>query len=294
MSYQNQYGQQQYGQQQYGQQPYGQQQYGQQPYGQQQYGQQPYGQQPYGQQPYGQQQYTQNMNTSYQPPQGNYGSNATFVSTAPPKKEDRFKPSGYPNLWATILWLVCLGGFLFIFSFSFNGFKDVISRKEPSTTARINFELSAGDIAFSLGSVLGAGFVLSMLYFLAMLRFAGTLIKISMVASVIVNFLIAILLMYLQIYIAGVMMLLLAGLYAYFLYSWRYRIPFARAMLKTVTSITKRYPALLAVGVFGLILDMIFTALWLVTIIGLTFSQNSLQLSNNLLAFLYVYSVSTN
>lgn len=101
---------------QYGEQapPYGQQ-YGNQQYANQQYGnqyaqqQQPQFQQQYQQQPqqYQQQQNQQQQYQNQQQPKPQHSSLADLI----PKKDDRFKPSSYKDLWAAILFILTLLGF---------------------------------------------------------------------------------------------------------------------------------------------------------------------------------------
>jgi hypothetical protein len=113
-----------------------------------------------------------------------------------------------------------------------------------------------------------------------------------MVLSVIFNIIMAIAIYLLtQNIIGAVLMLVFALIYAYFLYSWRFRIPFAKVMLKTVTSITKRYPALFFIGVIGLILDVVFSGIWLLTVVGLMNSKQALNLSDNAVYAIFVYII---
>jgi hypothetical protein len=64
-------------------------------------------------------------------------------------------------------------------------------------------------------------------------------------------------------------------------------------MLKTVTSITKKYPALILVGVVGLIVQFAFVAWWLVTLMGLLRLSDDGQLSSGASYGLNVYIIFT-
>lgn len=145
-------------------------------YGSSQNGHGQYGQPAYGQQQqYGQ----QGMNTYYPPSQSfsqqpsyqeNYGSTDSFV----PKKGDRFKASGYPDAWATILWVVNLIGFGAVAAMSYKGLKNTLNGTTPttgSTGSSIEFNLSGADIAFGISSVVLTGFGLTVVYFLLMQKY---------------------------------------------------------------------------------------------------------------------------
>lgn len=212
MSYQAPYGQQPYAQAPYGQQPYGQQPYGQQP---QQYAQpQPYAQ--YPPQQYAPQQYPPQPSNQKPPMQNQNQSYDTLI----PKKEDRFKTSEYKDLWATILWVVFLIGFAGISYFSFKNAdfaaNSTSSSGNGTTKNAGTFKIESSDIGFVVAATAICGFVLSLLYFFAMQKFAGTLIKVTMVIAIVLNFVFAAIFFYLKAYIPAVMWLILALLYGNF------------------------------------------------------------------------------
>ena len=156
------YGQQPpYGQQQYGQQPpYAQQQYGQQNYGQQ-YGQPVYSQQP---QPY-QQQQGQVPYGKVEPHAALQGHSAnhsdhTFIA---PKKEDRFKTSGYKDLWALLLWIVSLVGFGVVAGISIKDLRVDLNGGSSATPV-----VAPADIGYLVAGTAVFGFILSTIYFYLM------------------------------------------------------------------------------------------------------------------------------
>lgn len=51
-------------------------------------------------------------------------------------------------------------------------------------------------------------------------------------------------------------------------FTWRDRIPFAAIMLETVTKLTKKYYGTIIMGLAGLIIQVGWTILWIVTLIG--------------------------
>ena len=281
MSYnnQNQYGQQpQYGQPQpqYGQPQYPQyQQYQQQPQ-YNQYQQQPYPTPvPYGKiEPHAA---IQNNNSINQ-------SGHTFVA---PKKEDRFKSKGYQDLWALLLWIASLIGFGVV---AYIAIKDL--RVDLSGGGSASPILAPADIGYLVAATAVVGFVLSLGYFYLMQNFASVLIKVSLVLVVVTNVIFAILLFALTAnIILPIIMLVLSAIYAWVFWSWRHRIPFATMMLQTISSITKKYPATLFVSVLGLIAQLAFMVLWVITNIGLFMLQRKQALSDGAQYGLWMYTV---
>ena len=64
-------------------------------------------------------------------------------------------------------------------------------------------------------------------------------------------------------------------------------------MLKAITSITKKYPATIGVGVGGLILQLAFSAWWIMTMIGLSNATSQKVLSSSGSYALFVYTLFT-
>ena len=68
--------------------------------------------------------------------------------------------------------------------------------------------------------------------------------------------------------------------------------PFAKLMLKTVTSVTAQYPATLFVGVVGLIIQSGYGALWIATLVGLFQHFENQRSSNGVRYVTVVFMVS--
>ncbi|KAJ3054888.1 putative choline transporter, neither null mutation nor overexpression affects choline transport [Rhizophlyctis rosea] len=276
--------QQQY--QQYPPQPYPQQgppnPYQQQPYAQPyapQYGQQQYGQPPpqqYGQPQYGQQQYGQPQFGQPAPEYNNHSSQQYLNAPVQVSSDTKFpKQSPWKDVWATILFLITLGGFAVCAYFGISSLSSA-TNNQPTTQRPNNPNQTAGfripgtaDIIGILFASVGTGLVLSLIYFLMMQKFAGKLIKITFILSILLTVAAAAFFFATGQFASGIIWLLFAGLYAFCYWGWRSRIPFAKIMLKTVTQITAKYPATLLVGVVGLLVQSAFGALWIATLIGL-------------------------
>jgi Plasma-membrane choline transporter len=253
-------------------------------YQQQQYGQQQYGQQQYGQQQYVQQQYTEQPAPNYQqqppvvynqqPAQYNNTGNTASIAALTPKKEDRFKPtSQYKDIWAALLYFACLIGFTVLSYYGINALSKQSSSKSTSTLPTSS--IPAGHIGGLLATSVVVGLILCVVYFMCMQRFAGKMIKISMVLTVLVNLAFAVFILFLRQFIFGIILLALAALWAWVFYSWRSRIPFAKLMLKTVTGVTARYKATFLTGLIGLLAGAAVAAWWLVSLVGVSVWQST-------------------
>ncbi|KAI9005314.1 plasma-membrane choline transporter-domain-containing protein [Gaertneriomyces semiglobifer] len=261
--------------------------------GQQQYGQAPYAQQPYAQpyapqqpyaQPYAQQPYAQGYPPPHQQQQQSYAIHPSFASNAQPpshppppmqggSSSDKInKEPKYKDLWAAILFGVCFAGFVVCAYFGIRDLKFADANEGSGDAPKKDGEFvvpPAKDIGGIMGATIGAGFVLSALYFVLMQKFAGKLIKVSLVFQIAVLIALAVYYFYIGATVAGIIWVVFAGLLAFFFWSWRDRIPFAKLMLKTVTKITRQFPATLLVGFIGLVVETAFSALWLATFAGL-------------------------
>jgi hypothetical protein len=203
-----------------------------------------------------------------------------------PKKEERFKSTRYKDVWASALWFLFLIGLAVITYFGSTRLRNLPS---PTSGDTGGFRISDSDIGISIASTVVTGFILSLLYFMAMQRFAGTLIKVTLVLAIAFNFVVAAVFFYLRQFTAAIVWLLFGAIYAWCYWSWRHRIPFAKIMLKTVTSITRQYPSLILLGVVGLIVQFLFLAWWLYTLLGMVKLTTDEQLSSGVSYGLMVY-----
>ncbi|KAI8895526.1 plasma-membrane choline transporter-domain-containing protein [Globomyces pollinis-pini] len=224
-----------------------------------------------------------------------------YISTRPsldsllPKKEDRFKPSQYKDVWALVLWVTCLLAFL---GFSAYSISNLVKNGEiGSSVGSVNLNASGKsnmEVQDAIGSLVLSiivGFVVSLLYFMAMQRFTGTLITVTLYFAIAMNFVMAAFFFVAGQPIMGAIMLVLAGIVAWCMWSWRHRIPFAKVMLKTVCSVTAKYPALIFVGVLGLIGQVVFLAVWVGGVVGLQDMIKRNLLSENAGYGLYLYLI---
>jgi len=294
------------GQSPYGQPPYGQPpMQGQPPYGQPPYGQPPYGQ--YDQQPPPQQGYVPPPTQPPQNPvpfnpgditeiemhdlnKTNLGnSDAALISVPPDGKKSKIefneKPQ-YQDIWAAIVYIctVLVTIFLACYTIPKLSTDDLFSNTNSTSTnnstkynnnngryRRKNDDdknnTSAADVIVMLSSGIISSFILTFIYMVLMQKFAGKMIKGTFILSIILNLIYAVISL-LASPVMGVIMLLFAIVYALCYFFWRKRIPFAKVMLKTVTAVTRKYPATIVVGFLGCVVASIWYCIISVTLVG--------------------------
>jgi hypothetical protein len=159
------------------------------------------------------------------------------------------KKNGYNDVWAAILFFLVLVGF------GVCAYLGIVTAAEEldKTTGGATLAISNTDITALVIISVGGGFFLSLIYFALMRKFAGTLIKIQAVLFIVAFVAYGAFLVYARQFIIGVIVLVIAAVVAYFLYSWRSRIPFAKIMLKSVLQVIQQYPSTVTVGVIGMV-----------------------------------------
>ncbi|KAF9139470.1 putative choline transporter, neither null mutation nor overexpression affects choline transport [Mortierella sp. GBA39] len=193
--------------------------------------------------------------------------------------DGKFTPdASYKDVWATVLFIGNLFGY---FGLTYYSAKHFISNPftvlEDGTSVPSNAFLA--DHAFVVLALTSLAFTFSLSYgyFVLIQRYTAALVKISWFFSVF--FTIAI----------GVFQILNGSLWGalsigvgvlcLFLYKyWASRMAFSVIVLETVTSVTRKYPATLAVAFSGLVLQIIWCAIW---IFGLTLNYQYFQTVSN-------------
>ncbi|CAG8519071.1 1862_t:CDS:2, partial [Scutellospora calospora] len=113
-----------------------------------------------------------------------------------------------------------------------------------------------------------AGILLSVIYLLLMQRFPQPLIKVTLVLSIAMYFVAAAIFFLDRSYFLSIIFVIFGILYLICAFSWRNRIPFAAIMLETVVSITRKYYGVIIMGFIGLIFQVGWSVLWLLSLIG--------------------------
>jgi len=311
----------------YGQ-PYG---YGQPPYGQQPYGQPPYGQpqmpmpNQYGQGYYQPPPPAQGYGYGQPPqpsPQDQKPTKTEIDMTSANKPDDgewkkskiefNDKPK-YQDLWAALLYVATVVVTLVLTFVSVKNMdvnKIYVKKTKPSSTKYSNsysnnyyykraFKLNTSNENPStpqyltlIASSLGSAVLLTLFYMMLVQKFTGKMIKGTFIISIILNFVYAIV-AFLASPIMGAVMLLFAGLYLLCYFFWRSRFPFAKVMLKTVCSVTKRFPATIFVGFLGCIISVVWCVVIMITLAATMSWPNNEKnpLNPNVAYVLYVFIV---
>ncbi|KAI8055007.1 plasma-membrane choline transporter-domain-containing protein [Syncephalis plumigaleata] len=216
--------------------------------------------------------------------QQQYQQNAYGASPPPPPPQQHhpqqsvpYNSGGYEkfstkvrfnDLWAAIFFLVHLIGFIVLAVFAIpKGFKSTTNGFAPSTKGG-NSHDDIVQLVVMMAVAAVIAFVLSMLYLLAMQRFAGPMIKITFILSILLYFVMAAILFIQKSPIGAIILVILGFLNMLMFWLWRSRIPFATVMLETVCSVTRKYGGTIGVSIGGLILQMAWIFLWLITAVG--------------------------
>jgi hypothetical protein len=209
-----------------------------------------------------------------------------------PKKEDRFASTKYKDVWAFLLWLITFFGFIAFQKFTIGHLYD-----EP-TTLQAEFEFPISHVYGLITTGLSIGFLSTTGYFIAMQKYTGKMIRFSLISSIGMQFIIAGLFFFYYLksgefeLLFGAGAFLFVGLFLVYAYQlWKVRIPFARIMLKTVTSITQMYPATLFTGVIGMVFQTGFVIWWLMSIVGLAVVSKRGLVEETTAKILLIYAV---
>ncbi|CAG8585462.1 15187_t:CDS:2 [Racocetra persica] len=193
----------------------------------------------------------------YQPPayeQGSFRGSIAEKWNPTPKFQGMY-------LWAFLLFLVHLAGFVIL---SYIGLKRLIdNNKLGGKSEFFNPEIIP---PFAISGV--AGLILSVVYLLLMQRFPQPLIKITLYLSIATYFIAAAFFFLSRLYIWAVIFVVFGILYLIAAFSWRNRIPFAAILLETVVSITRKYYGVVIMGFIGLILQVGWSVLWILSLLG--------------------------
>ncbi|CAG8704238.1 28180_t:CDS:2 [Dentiscutata erythropus] len=191
----------------------------------------------------------------YQPPAYDQGS---FRGSIAEKWNPKPK---FQDLWAFLLFLAHLVGFVVL---SIVGLKYLIS--QDGLKKGNSFFRPEIIPPFVISGLIGL--ILSVVYMLFMQRFPLPLIKVTLYLSIAMYFVAAAVFFLVRSYLLSVIFVVFGILYLIAAFSWRNRIPFAAIMLETVVSITRKYYGIIIMGFIGLIVQVGWSVLWILSLIG--------------------------
>ncbi|RUS13937.1 plasma-membrane choline transporter-domain-containing protein, partial [Endogone sp. FLAS-F59071] len=202
----------------------------------------------------------------YAPPQ--YATDPLLNAPRPGKVAENYNPRPkYNDVWATILFFVHLAGFVALSYFSIKTF--ILHNTTPAANGGVQSQFTLDGKAIALLAVcVVIGFALSIIYLLIMQRWPRAMIMISWIFSIVLYFVAAAFYAYLGSYIAAIIFVIFGIFYALAWFWWKSRIPFAVIMLETVTSVTRKYPGTVMVGIVGLIVQVAYSIWWVITVVG--------------------------
>ncbi|CAO3564408.1 unnamed protein product [Mortierella alpina] len=175
----------------------------------------------------------------------------------------KFNPKPkYNDLWALVLFLVQLAGFVVLSYFAIVQVKDSSSGR----TSNAGLFTTGGLITLFISIAVGA--IFSVAYFFLTQAFPRMVIKVTFAISIVLYFAVAAYYLYRRFFLVGIISMVFAVLYAMMWFWWKSRIPFATVMLQTVTSISKSYPATFVLALFGLFMQVVYSVYFMVVIAG--------------------------
>eukprot|EP00833_Pecoramyces_ruminatium_P003386 jgi/Orpsp1_1/1177418/evm.model.c7180000061385.1 len=130
-------------------------------------------------------------------------------------------------------------------SSSSTGYKTNSTKYKRSADGSSNADI----FVMLIASVVSAG-LMAFIYMVLMQRYAGKMIKGTLIMSIVLNLIYAVICILIHPIVGGIM-LLFALLYCLCWWFWKKRIPFAKVMLKTVVSVTRKFPATILTGFIG-------------------------------------------
>ncbi|CAG8720595.1 26169_t:CDS:2 [Gigaspora margarita] len=211
--------------------------------------------------------YSQPAQQQYYPPQ-----TGGYSPVPPPAYEqgsfrgsiaEKWNPKPkYQDLWAILLFLAHLVGFVIL---SYFGLKFLISQRALER----NDSFFRPEIIppFIISGVIGL--ILSVAYMFFMQRFPLPLIKVTLYLSIAMYFVAALVFFFFaRSFILAIIFVVFGILYLIAAFSWRNRIPFAAVMLETVVSITRKYYGIVVMGFIGLVIQVGWSVLWILSLIG--------------------------
>ncbi|KAG0264711.1 putative choline transporter, neither null mutation nor overexpression affects choline transport [Linnemannia exigua] len=211
----------------------------------------------------------QQQQPNYYAPQGQPMPPPTYDGSVNPDSglPTKFNPKPkYNDLWAAILFVIQLAGFIVLSYFSItNALKD---NRGPSGGSKALGSLFSTGGLITLCISVGVGAVFSVVYFFLTVAFPTFLIKATLLLSIILYLAVAAYYLYLRIWVIGIIALIFGVLYAFMWFAWKSRIPFASIMLRTVTSVSRDYPATYAVSVLGLVAQVAYSIYFLLVFAG--------------------------
>jgi len=176
----------------------------------------------------------------------------------------------YQDVWAAILYILVVIATIVIGVISIPNMEldlDEDSNKKGKNRKRSSDGSSIVDIFIMLGCSIVCSGLLTFVYLLLMQKFAGKMIIGTFIIAIILNLIYAVVTFFIN-PIMGAIMIFFALLYALCFFFWRSRIPFAKVMLTTVVTVTKKFPATIVFAFCGCVVAALWYAFISITVVA--------------------------
>ncbi|KKA29600.1 hypothetical protein TD95_005449 [Thielaviopsis punctulata] len=198
---------------------------------------------------------------SFYPPTNDNKDNYTF--------NDAFqvqKPK-WNDLWAGILFLAAMGGFVAISALSLKSFTDS-NQSDHGIYGGDSFGLNS-NTAIVFAFCLAMAFILGYAYIMAARTWPKQFIWVSGILNIALAIATGVYYIWAGTTYAGVVFLVFGVLLIFFFLSWRKRIPFSAFMLRAAIDVAKKYGHVWLVSFLGGVVGLAFGAWFSVTLVGL-------------------------
>ncbi|KAF9999492.1 putative choline transporter, neither null mutation nor overexpression affects choline transport [Entomortierella chlamydospora] len=171
------------------------------------------------------------------------------------------------DVWASVLFAFNAVAFAGLNFYSFKSYANNLANPftvlEDGSTVATNAFAVDHSLAFLALTSVAITFGLSFAYFVLIQRQTAFLVKFSFIFSIFFTIALGIIQIMSGSIFWGVLCLA-SGIIVLFLYKyWAARMPFSVLLLQTVTSVTRKYPATLAVAFSGLFVQIAWSSLWI-------------------------------
>ncbi|EEH44137.1 uncharacterized protein PADG_00426 [Paracoccidioides brasiliensis Pb18] len=199
------------------------------------------------------------------------------------KEGFRLYKSEYHDIWAGILFLLTLFGFISLSSTVIDRFEKGMDFKghtinDPTNTIALDMNTF---ILFSV--VLSTAFTASMAYYQIFLFFTNQLVWFTGIFNVGFGLGIGVVYMYRRQWGSGITHVTFGGLALVYFVSWIPRFPFTTLLLRTAATVTRRHVAVHLVSFIGGILATSFAAWLFVTLVAVYIAFQPNEMRSNLL-----------
>lgn len=173
----------------------------------------------------------------------------------------------WKDVWALVLFLLSLSGFIYISSVSIHAYLNTDEFKKNKFFGSSNFTLN-GSTIFLFLFIIGSSSLFSFLYFLVARIYTKQFIWLTGILHIVLGLGISICYLVKGIYTVAIIFFIFIIFYAFCFYTWRSRIPLATTYLQFTMNISSHYPSVYFVSFCGIVTSIGFFAWFFVTLLS--------------------------